>query len=189
MPLPLMRSPVTTRCGDDRIIAAIDDDGALYPVEKLDAHRRGIKHLAISAFVFSGNRLLVQRRAGGKYHSPGQWANTCCTHPDWQEDPSDCATRRLWEELGLEIDLEPRAVIEYMADVGQGLTEHERVHVFEGTVEDPDAVIPFDPTEVDKVRWVEIAELQHEARLNPETITPWFRIYLQRWAELGLSPA
>jgi isopentenyl-diphosphate Delta-isomerase len=39
------------------------------------------------------------------------------------------------------------------------------------------------------VRWVEIAELQHEARLNPETITPWFRIYLQRWPELRLSPA
>jgi isopentenyl-diphosphate delta-isomerase len=189
MHMPLMRPLETTRCGDDRTIVAIDDNGDFHPVGKLDAHRRGIRHLAISAFVFHEDRLLVQRRARGKYHSPLQWANTCCTHPDWQEDPADCATRRLWEELGLEVDLVPRSVIEYRADVGQGLTEHERVHVFEGTVNDPDAAIPFDPTEVDQVRWATIADLQAEARLSPDSITPWFSIYLQRWPELGLSPA
>ena len=29
--------------------------------------------------------MLIQRRALGKYHTPGLWANTCCTHPRWGE--------------------------------------------------------------------------------------------------------
>ena len=67
------------------IIPAIAEDGTLYPVEKMAAHRAGQQHLAISVFVFSQNRLLLQQRAASKYHCPGKWANTCCTHPHWGE--------------------------------------------------------------------------------------------------------
>ncbi|MDG1801382.1 MAG: isopentenyl-diphosphate delta-isomerase, partial [Paracoccaceae bacterium] len=59
-------------------------DGMLQPVEKLDAHLRGLRHKAVSIFVISGDYILIQQRAMCKYHTPGQWANTCCTHPDWQ---------------------------------------------------------------------------------------------------------
>ena len=50
--------------------------------EKLDAHRRALLHRAFSVFVFdAAGRLLLQRRADGKYHSGGLWTNTCCGHP------------------------------------------------------------------------------------------------------------
>ena len=48
-----------------------------------------------------GERTLLQRRAESKYHTPGLWANACCTHPHWGEAAADCAVRRLREELGV----------------------------------------------------------------------------------------
>ena len=72
-------------------------------VEKLDVHQRGLRHKAVSVFLISENSILLQKRASMKYHTPGLWANTCCTHPSWSEDPIDCAHRRLKEELGIEV--------------------------------------------------------------------------------------
>ena len=76
-------------------------NGELTPVEKLEAHVRGLRHKAVSVFVLKGDAVLMQQRAMGKYHTPGLWANTCCTHPEWDEAPLDCAQRRLNEELGI----------------------------------------------------------------------------------------
>ncbi|MFY9241096.1 MAG: NUDIX domain-containing protein, partial [Roseovarius sp.] len=73
----------------------------LVPVEKLEVHERGLRHKAVSVFVVSGDDVLIQRRALGKYHTPGLWANTCCTHPNWDEKSLDCAARRMEEELGV----------------------------------------------------------------------------------------
>jgi hypothetical protein len=53
-------------------IPAIDADGSLYPIDKMAAHRLGQKHLAVSVFVFCGERLLIQKRAAGKYHCGGR---------------------------------------------------------------------------------------------------------------------
>ncbi|MGB0499518.1 MAG: NUDIX domain-containing protein, partial [Rubricella sp.] len=95
------------------------EDGVLRPVGKLEVHARAMRHPAISVFVMDGDRTLLQQRAAGKYHTPGLWANACCTHPHWGEDPLSCAQRRLDEELGLpEIALRFRDTVEYRADVG-----------------------------------------------------------------------
>ncbi|MEC7259391.1 MAG: isopentenyl-diphosphate delta-isomerase, partial [Pseudomonadota bacterium] len=58
-------------------------DGVLTPCDKLEVHHRGLRHPAVSVFVCHGDHLLIQQRALGKYHTPGVWANTCCTHPLW----------------------------------------------------------------------------------------------------------
>ena len=69
-------------------------DGRLQPVEKLEVHRRGLRHPAVSVFVLEGARTLLQRRAMEKYHTPGLWANACCTHPRWGERPLLVVQRR-----------------------------------------------------------------------------------------------
>lgn len=51
-----------------------------FPVDKLQAHVDNIPHVAISIFIFNGERLLLQKRASTKYHSAGLWANTVCSH-------------------------------------------------------------------------------------------------------------
>jgi isopentenyl-diphosphate delta-isomerase len=168
------------------IIPAIAADGSLYPIEKMEAHRRGVLHLAVSVFVLSDGDLLIQQRAAGKYHCGLQWANTCCTHPHWGENLAETGARRLREELGVTLPLRPANIIEYAADVGSELTEHERVHVY-GAVVNRATVRPApDPDEVGALRWASPRTLRSEADATPEAFAPWFRIYLQRWDELGL---
>lgn len=154
-------------------------NGTLTPVEKLDAHRRGLKHKAVSVFVMNRGRVLIQQRAMGKYHTPGLWANTCCTHPEWDEDPVDCAVRRLDEELGIK-GLYPshRDQIEYRADVGHGLIEHEVVEVFVADAPDEIDITP-NPDEVMDIRWVDFYDLTAEVTRHPEQYTPWLRIYMK----------
>ncbi len=153
-------------------------DGKLTPVEKLDVHKRGLRHKAVSVFVVRGKEVLIQRRALSKYHTPGLWANTCCTHPLWDEDPATCAVRRLEEELGI-TGLVPahKGHIEYRADVGNDLIEHEAVEVFLADVHGPLTIDP-NPDEVMETRWVSIYDLAAEAERWPDRFTPWLRIYL-----------
>ena len=154
-------------------------DGELVPVEKLRVHREGLRHKAVSVFVNARGETLIQKRAAGKYHTPGLWANACCTHPHWQEAPDDCAQRRLHEELGLSTDAPfvHRGQVTYRADVGQGLTEHETVEIY--TVDLPQQVTPQpDPAEVGETRWIGWDALEREIAARPDAFTPWLRIYL-----------
>ncbi len=153
-------------------------DGVLTPVEKLEVHQKGLRHKAVSVFVLDGNKVLIQQRALTKYHTPGLWANTCCTHPRWDETPVDCALRRLDEELGI-TGLFPthRDQIEYRADVGNGLIEHEVVDIFLAEA-GPGLQITPDPAEVHATKWVDFYDLCADVARRPDTYTPWLQIYL-----------
>jgi isopentenyl-diphosphate delta-isomerase len=126
----------------------------------------------------SGDKVLIQRRALSKYHTPGLWANTCCTHPLWNEAAIDCAVRRLSEELGI-TGLYPsfRDQVEYRAAVGGGLIEHEVVDIFIADAPATLKVTP-DPGEVAEIRWIDLYDLAAEVQRWPERFTPWLRIYL-----------
>lgn len=153
-------------------------DGHLQPVEKLEAHQRGLKHLAVSVFLMSGENVLLQRRALTKYHTPGLWANTVCTHPFMGEKSDDCAHRRLEDELGITgVELSFCQNVEYRADVGAGLTEHEVVDIFVGQVR-PDLPLAPNPAEVVETRWVSFDALEQEIAQSPNLFTPWLRIYM-----------
>jgi len=167
-------------------IPAVAADGSLYPIDKMEAHRTGALHLAVSVFVFSGDELLIQRRAAGKYHSGLQWANTCCSHPQWNEPIEVAARRRLREELGCDLALRACAQLSYTAGVGQGLTENEQVRVFRADVNKHTLKLNPDPAEVAETRWAGLSTIRAEATARPDDFTPWFRIYLARWSELGL---
>lgn len=153
-------------------------DGTLQPVEKLSAHVKGLRHRAVSVFLVHDDEILIQQRAAGKYHTPGLWANTCCTHPHWEEEPLVCAVRRLEEELGITgVDPVWKDQIEYRAAVGNGLIEHEVVDLFLVRSEKR-PVLHLNPDEVDGVRWVTLQALEREVAEHPERFTPWLRIYL-----------
>lgn len=159
-------------------------DGALTPVEKLEAHQRGLRHKAVSVFVIRGTDILMQRRAMTKYHTPGLWANTCCTHPKWDEDSSTCAVRRLQEEIGITgIYPEFRHQLEYRADVGHEMIEHEVVDVFLARAR-RNVVIAPNPEEVMDTRWVDYHDLLAEVSRHPSRFTPWLKIYLQDYADM-----
>ena len=159
-------------------------EGTLTPVEKLEVHQRGLRHKAVSVFVVRNQEILIQRRALGKYHTPGLWANTCCTHPMWDEDSTACAQRRLQDELGI-VALSPefRGQLEYRADVGGGLVEHEVVDVFVAQAAADLAPKP-NPDEVMDTRWLSVAALNAEIAAHPDRFTPWIKIYLREHINL-----
>jgi isopentenyl-diphosphate Delta-isomerase len=128
--------------------------------------------------------VLIQQRAMGKYHTPGLWANTCCTHPDWDEEPGACAVRRLREELGI-TGLVPtfRDQVEYRAEVGRGMVEHEVVDIFVAQA-DENLRLTLNPAEVMAVRWVDLADLTAQVLRRPYEFTPWLRVYLAEHQEL-----
>jgi isopentenyl-diphosphate delta-isomerase len=142
---------------------------------KMQAHREGLMHRAISVFIFdSKKRLLLQRRALEKYHSAGQWANSCCGHPRPFEAASRAAKRRVFEELGASVRLTYLLTLTYQAITNEGLFENERVDVFYAFYDGP-----FDPNpdEVMEVRWSSLDEAVKIALADPEQYAPWFRYY------------
>ncbi len=141
--------------------------------DKLEAHRDGGQlHLAFSVFVFDDSgRVLIQRRAPGKYHFGGRWTNTCCSHPMPGEGVVAAGERRLQEEMGITVALTDIGSFIYRAeDAASGLTEHELDHVLIGEHnDDPNP----NPDEADAWRWVPFAELLEDLAAHPERYTPW----------------
>jgi isopentenyl-diphosphate Delta-isomerase len=161
----------------ERVILVDEADVPLGTAPKLAVHRDGRLHRALSVLVLNDRgELLIQRRAGDKYHSAGLWANTCCSHPRPGEATVDAAHRRLREEMGFDCPLEPAGAFAYRADVGGGLVEHEYDHLFLGRWNG--APRP-DPAEVSAWRWVPPGELMAWIRARPHDFAPWFPLALQ----------
>lgn len=147
-------------------------------IEKLEAHRQGLLHRAVSVFIFNaGGEWLLQRRAGGKYHSAGLWSNTCCTHPYPEERPEDAARRRLKEEMGLFCPLKKQFCLAYQAQLEEKLTEYEYDHIFTGyTVDTP---VP-NPAEVGEWKFVPTQRLAKDVLDHPDHYTVWFKAIFPR---------
>ena len=66
---------------EDKVILVDINDNQIGLMPKLEAHKKGVLHRAFSVFIFNNDgELMLQRRALTKYHSPGLWTNTCCSH-------------------------------------------------------------------------------------------------------------
>ena len=157
---------------------------------KIDAHRRGLKHRAISALVRNrAGEMLLHQRTAVKYHSGGLWTNACCSHPRPGEATPDAAHRRLAEEMGIRCALKPLFVARYRAAVSNGYIEDEVVHVFGGTY---DGEVKPDPGEVADIKWIPLGALIDDLARNPHDYTVWFHHYLREhideitpWMERG----
>lgn len=166
---------------DEMVVLVNEKDEVVGSMEKLEAHRTGTLHRAFSVFLFhEDGRLLLQKRARSKYHSAGLWTNTCCSHPRPGEDLLSAASRRLKEEMGIEVPLVERFAFTYKADVGGGLKEHEYDHVFFGVWSGP--VVP-NSAEVEEWRFLEPELLAEDLALRPDRYTVWIRECLQHVME------
>jgi len=173
---------VTVSTDNDPVVLVDADDVAIGAAGKLDAHRRGLRHRAISVLVRnSKNEFLLQRRNLAKYHSGGLWTNACCSHPLPGEDVADAARRRLAQEMGFTCEIDPLFVFQYRAPVPGGLIENEVVHVFGGSHDGP---ISPDSVEVIEWKWIKFADLAADLRARPDAYTAWFRLYLEKQGDM-----
>ena len=108
---------------EEKVILVTPKDEHIGLMPKIEAHDKAVLHRAFSVFVInSKNELMLQQRAFGKYHSPGLWTNTCCSHQRHQEGNIEAGMRRLKEEMGFETDLEYLFNFIYKAPFDNGLT-------------------------------------------------------------------
>jgi len=164
------------------VILVNDNDQEIGKMEKQEAHEKGILHRAFSVFIFNKNhQLLLQQRALTKYHSAGLWTNTCCSHPRVGETVEQAAHRRLQEEMGFDCDISVRTNFIYKAAFDNGLTEHELDYILVGNYE---GIIQINPVEVADYKWVEIAWLKVDMKINPTNYTAWFTIISEKFWEL-----
>ncbi len=160
------------------MILVDSDDKQTGVMEKMEAHEKALLHRAFSIFIFNSNgELMLQQRAFHKYHSPGLWTNTCCSHPRPGETTIDAAHRRLVEEMGFDCDFEEAFSFTYKAPFSNNLTEHEFDHVFIGK-SDNEPIINSE--EVASFRMDTLENISKQMESNPEDFTVWFRIAFDR---------
>jgi isopentenyl-diphosphate Delta-isomerase len=163
---------------EDKVILVDLNDNPIGEMDKSEVHRTGVLHRAVSVLVFnSDGDFLLQQRALTKYHSPGLWTNTCCSHPRPGESSPAAAHRRLKEEMGIECQLNKAFSFLYRAEFENGLTENEFDTVYIGNY-NRDPVINSE--EASGFQWVSRAGIYADVELYPESYTAWFRIILSK---------
>lgn len=158
--------------------------GDLVAVNALDTHQRGLRHQAVSVFVIHAGEVLLQRRSLSSASMPGIWSCSCWAHPRWGEPPEACAIRRLRQELGITaaLPLVARQQVEYRADIGSGMIDHEVVDVFVADMAEKPR-IAFNPDHVLDVEWCSVPALFVAANSAPGNYTPWLRTCLSDYRD------
>ncbi|WPY99412.1 isopentenyl-diphosphate Delta-isomerase [Christiangramia sp. OXR-203] len=163
----------------EKVILVNEKDEQIGLMEKIEAHEKALLHRAFSVFVFNDkNELMIQQRALSKYHSPGLWTNTCCSHQREGESNIEAGKRRLQEEMGFSTELKDTISFIYKAPFDNGLTEHEFDHILVGYFEGkPD----LNPDEVAEWKWMSLEAIEKDMQANPSIYTEWFKIIFDKY--------
>ena len=166
---------------EENVILVNEKDEQIGLMPKMEAHEKAVLHRAFSVFIFNdNNELMLQQRALHKYHSPGLWTNTCCSHQRDGESNIEAGKRRLLEEMGFTTDLKETTSFIYKAPFDNGLTEHELDHILVGHYSD-DPIINKD--EVASWKWMPLENVKDDIVAHPELYTEWFKIIFDKFYE------
>lgn len=163
----------------ENVILVNENDEQIGLMEKIEAHEKALLHRAFSVFIRNDKgELMLQQRALHKYHSPGLWTNTCCSHQRNGESNIVAGKRRLQEEMGFVTELAEVIAFIYKAPFDNGLTEHEYDHVMTGTYNDEPVI---NPDEVASWKWMGVQAVKDDIALNPNEYTAWFKIIFDKF--------
>ncbi|MGA1227139.1 MAG: isopentenyl-diphosphate Delta-isomerase [Tamlana sp.] len=166
---------------EEKVILVNENDEQIGLMPKMEAHEKALLHRAFSVFIFNDkNELMLQQRALSKYHSPGLWTNTCCSHQREGETNIEAGKRRLMEEMGFVVDLQDSISFIYKAPFDNGLTEHEYDHVMLGKYNEKPTI---NPDEVASWKWMPLEEVKVDISLHPELYTAWFKVIFDKFYE------
>ncbi|MDC7996327.1 isopentenyl-diphosphate Delta-isomerase [Altibacter sp. HG106] len=166
---------------EEQVILVNDRDEPIGLMGKQEAHVKGLLHRAFSVFVFNDkNELMLQQRATHKYHSPGLWTNTCCSHQREGEANVSAGKRRLQEEMGFSTELKETTSFIYKAPFDNGLTEHEYDHILVGSYNEAPQI---NPEEVADWKWESLDQIEADMKEHPERYTTWFKIIFEKFQQ------
>lgn len=166
---------------EEHVILVNENDEQIGTMPKLEAHEKAALHRAFSVFIFNDkNELMLQQRAGHKYHSPNLWTNTCCSHQRVGESNVEAGKRRLQEEMGFVTELKDTISFIYKAPFDNGLTEHEFDHILVGNY---NAEPMINADEVSDWKWMPLENVKDNMQRQPELYTEWFKIIFDKFYE------
>jgi isopentenyl-diphosphate delta-isomerase len=166
---------------EEMVILVNEKDEKIGLMPKQEAHEKALLHRAFSVFIFNDKgELMLQQRAFDKYHSPGLWTNTCCSHQRDGENNVEAGKRRLMEEMGFVTDIKETISFIYKAPFDNGLTEHEYDHILVGNF---NGIPQLNPAEVANWKWMAVNEVKKDIILNPTSYTEWFKIIFDKYYE------
>ncbi|NJX14651.1 isopentenyl-diphosphate Delta-isomerase [Tamlana crocina] len=166
---------------EEQVILVNEKDEQIGLMAKMEAHEKALLHRAFSVFVFNDkNELMLQQRALHKYHTPGLWTNTCCSHQREGESNIEAGKRRLMEEMGFVTDLEESISFIYKAPFDNGLTEHEYDHILLGKYNGEPNI---NPDEVASWKWMALEDVKTDIAKKPENYTAWFKVIFDKFYE------
>ena len=166
---------------EEYVVLVDEQDNKIGIMPKMLAHEKALLHRAFSVFIFNKKgELMLQQRALSKYHSPGLWTNTCCSHQRENESNIDAGKRRLHEEMGFVTELKETTSFIYKAPFDNGLTEHELDHIMVGYYDDQPHI---NEEEVADWKWKDLEEIKVDIALHPEQYTEWFKIIFEKFYE------
>ena len=176
---------------EENCIVVDDNDQIIGQESKVNCHlNEGKLHRAFSVLLFDlSNKLLIQQRADEKITFPSIWANSCCSHPLYQNGEQDgiegaksAAIRKLTQELGIKMgkirleDLNFITKMHYKSRADEKWIEHEVDYIF---VVKMDVQINPNSNEIQRIKYVDKKELDNlfEMSNNGDVkIGPWFRL-------------
>lgn len=166
---------------EEHVILVNELDEKIGLMEKIEAHEKALLHRAFSVFILNdNNEIMLQQRALSKYHSPGLWTNTCCSHQRDGETNIAAGMRRLQEEMGFTAPLTELFHFIYIAPFDNGLTEHELDHVMIGNYNDQPNI---NSDEVASWKWMTALDIKTDMEQNPQEYTAWFKIIFDKYYE------
>lgn len=164
---------------EELVILVDQEDNKIGLMPKMEAHEKALLHRAFSVFIFNKDKeLMLQQRAMHKYHSPGLWTNTCCSHQRDGETNIQAGTRRLREEMGFTVPLKETTSFIYKAPFDNGLTEHELDHILVGYYE---GIPTINEDEVASWKWMALEDVKEDIKKQPDQYTAWFKIIFDKF--------
>ena len=166
---------------EEEVILVDKNDKQIGLMPKMEAHEKAVLHRAFSVFIFNDkNELMLQQRAFHKYHSPGLWTNTCCSHQRNGETNLEAGKRRLEEEMGFVTELQESTSFIYKAPFDNGLTEYEYDHIMIGHY---NGTPNINTDEVADWKWMPLEAVKRDIEHQPENYTAWFKIIFDKFYE------
>ena len=164
---------------EENVILVNEKDEQIGLMPKMEAHEKGVLHRAFSVFIFNKkDELMLQQRAHSKYHSPGLWTNTCCSHQREGESNIQAGKRRLQEEMGFITDLRDTISFIYKAPFDNGLTEYEFDHILVGKYDENPIL---NPEEAAAFKWMNLEDVKKDMEVKPQLYTAWFKIIFDKY--------
>ena len=144
-----------------------NDDSIVGPVDRDEAHTRGLLHRAGMVFVLSPDgKILLARRSPSKDTFPDTYDCACAFHVTFGESYEEAAKRELREETGI------HATPEYLDKFSfHDPPEHEMVAIFKCRSNEP---IVIDRTESIRAEFYSANGV--DSIISSEHVTPWLKI-------------